>query len=201
MSPAVAFEPKSHTYTVAGMPVRSVTQMLSDRGMYDTRWFTEASRQRGTDVHTACHLINENDLDWSTVQPHIEPYVRAYQKFVHETQFVALFWETPLYHRRLDYAGTLDLMGWLHGQLVIPDLKTGPYSKIHDVQLALYLELVRENAADLGIRPEELKGVTTQVVELHSDGNYKLPPMKLSAARALSHGLQIVDLTHLVKGL
>lgn len=199
MTPVLTFDPELHAYSVAGVRVPSVTQILAERGMYDTRWFTEASRKRGTDVHTAIHLLAEDDLDWSTVDPQIEPYVRAYERFVNETRLERFAWELALYHPEKRYAGTLDLLAWMHDEpnLTLFDFKTGPYSVIHDVQIALYRELMKVNCVQHGLTLAEAVNISPQVVELRSDGTYKLPKMILRNVDAMLYGLQLVSLTHL----
>lgn len=136
----IFFDPDTHTYTVNGNVVPSVTQIINT----DTRFCDEFSRQRGTGVHTAIRFLEENDLDESSLDPVIRPYVTAYKKFKGHSGFVTLACEQLVYSLTFQYAGTLDLYGWLNGKRVIIDVKSGQVPKTVGMQVAAYKWALKE---------------------------------------------------------
>jgi len=102
----------------------------------------EHARQRGTAVHTACHFLDEGDLDWATVSTEIEPYVRAWERFKKETGVELLEIEKPRHHTMLGFAGTPDRVVKLGGGPAIIDLKSYKPDAVTGVQLAAYSYLV-----------------------------------------------------------
>lgn len=116
----------------------SVSEILQDLGYIDSRWFTERSRVRGTYVHKACELYDNNDLDLASVHSEIEPYVNAYIEFCNAHKPVYELIEHKVYNSVSFYCGTLDRYGQLNGKKSIIDLKTGTSSISHKYQLAAY---------------------------------------------------------------
>lgn len=87
------------------------------------RWRrTKQAQARGTDVHTAAEALNLGQP--VAVEPHIEPYVDHYRRFLadHVPQFGAA--EAPVYSLTWGYAGTLDAIAVLDGRRVVLDVKT-----------------------------------------------------------------------------
>jgi hypothetical protein len=79
--PELLFDPDSHTYTLNGEKVPSITQIIADMGLIDTTWFTDHSRERGTFVHRIIewHLLKE--LDEDTVDESLVGYLNAWKRF------------------------------------------------------------------------------------------------------------------------
>lgn len=106
----VAFDGPSHTYRVDGRVWPSVTQCL-DR--YAGLEHVDADVLRraaefGTHVHSACHLHNEERLDWKALDPELARYVRGWIKFLDESGAVVLSSEQRVVSRRHGFCGTLD---------------------------------------------------------------------------------------------
>ncbi len=137
---SLEFDEATHTYSIDGIVVPSVTQVLTVAGLLDPRWYTEESKARGKAVHAACHYIDEGDLDWSTVHPLVVPYVRAYEKFVKDTGFKPKLIEKAVCNETYFFAGTLDRFGFLQdddcGDLI--DIKSGASEPWHSIQMAGY---------------------------------------------------------------
>lgn len=165
----LTFDPITHAYTLDGLPVPSVTQILRGAGLiqYDADPATlEYARARGTAVHAACHYLAEGDLDERTVAPEISPYVDAYRRFLAESDFVCRHIEARVYSRVHRYAGTLDRAGTIGEHSVLLDLKTGPPESWTGAQLAGY---------EIALR--ECEGVTVDSrfsLHLKADGRYSI---------------------------
>jgi gamma-glutamylcyclotransferase (GGCT)/AIG2-like uncharacterized protein YtfP len=159
----------THTYTLGDRKLISVTQCLS---ILDNRWKVDPwYLERGRLIHLATEYLDHDELDWSTVDERIRPYLDAYVKFRKDTGSVAHpgYIEHKLYHPIYFYAGRIDRIGYLNGCLVLIDLKTGASAKIDELQDAAYWELCRVNNIPI-------KKVFD--LYLHDDGTYKLEPIE-----------------------
>lgn len=168
---ALSFDEATHTYTVGGRVVPSVTQILEvvDRGLWRVRpEVLEAARQLGTAVHKTTELYDTDDLDESSVAPQVAPYLAAWKKFRAETGFVPAAIELRLHHPVYGYCGTLDRTGVLRDRLALIDIKSGSSWPSHGPQTAAYAEAF---SAQEGERVED-----RFACYLREDGSYRLVP-------------------------
>jgi hypothetical protein len=153
----------NHVYhDEAGAVIPGVTSILREAGLIDASWFTDRACQRGRFVHEACALYDRDDLDESSLDPEIEPYVRAWIAFRKDTGFAPVLIEEIVFNEVFNYAGTLDVAGHIHGTKWILDRKSGSDNPAAHLQTAAYNECL--------CVPEYRRGV----IELDSDGKYKL---------------------------
>jgi hypothetical protein len=162
----------THQYFIDGVEVPSVTTVLKSAGIIDDRFYTEAGRERGTAVHLACQLLDEDDLDWDSVTEEISGYVKAYQAFKKDSGFKPLKIEEAVYSRSYQYAGRFDRLGEIDGNLVLMDIKTGSIPKWVELQLAGYETalLSMKSAEEINKNPVLL----LQALQLRENGSYKL---------------------------
>jgi hypothetical protein len=160
------FDPISHTYYVDSRIAPSVTQILKcggfDQGGYEvSEDVMDYARDRGTDIHLACQLLDEDDLDWDALDEEIEPYVLGYARWKEDEGFVPDLIEQAVYCEEYDYCGTLDRAGWIGDQRVVIDLKSGSagVKRWHPKQLAAYAYCLKEKEWPLRI-VVELKATT-----------------------------------------
>jgi hypothetical protein len=98
----------------------------------------QAGRERGTAVHLACQLLDEDDLDFDSVAEEISGYLKAYQAFKKDSGFKPLKIEEGVYNRVYQYAGRYDRLGEIDGKIVLMDIKTGAIPKWVELQLLGY---------------------------------------------------------------
>lgn len=122
----LTFDEDRHEYRLLGSVVPSVTQLL--RPLVDfsgiPKTVLDAKRQLGQDVHFACQLLDEDDLDEASVEDHVRPYLLAYRKFKADTGARVVQNELRVAEPMLLYAGTLDRVMELNGAKWLIDLKT-----------------------------------------------------------------------------
>lgn len=126
-------------YMLGNRELAGVTTVLQEKGFIDLEWFTEASRVRGSYVHAACHYLDEGKLDWKTVDPKLEGYVRAWERCKIELgieTFIDI--ETPIYHETLLFAGTPDRRAVINRDTIVLDIKTSKPQDWHGLQTAAY---------------------------------------------------------------
>lgn len=146
---ALTFDPVGHVYTLGGVVVPSVTQVL---GALDD-WpgipaaILEAARYRGQRVHEACALELLGVLDEATVDDEVAPYLAQFRRFLAESRFQAILSEHQVWSSKLGYAGTLDLFGDLpRAKSALIDIKSGTRPKAVGPQTAAYARALRESA-------------------------------------------------------
>ncbi len=175
---AFLFDEASHTYTLDGVRLPSVTQLLApikpDFSMVP-RDTLEAKRALGVAVHLACELDDLEELDDDSTDPGVMAYVAAWRRFKVETAATVLANERRLFHPTLRFAGTVDRVADISlgrdaaRSVWVLDLKTGdePHPS-YGVQLAGYALLLNAAAASV---PAVFRRGT---VHLRDDGTYRL---------------------------
>jgi hypothetical protein len=166
----VDFEPRTHTYGIDGVPVISVTQVLVEAGIIDTKWFTTFARHRGSMVHRAIQFRAEGVLDLNSIDPKIQGYLDAEQRFIDDLGFVCEESERIVYSASRGFAGSLDQLGHTPGYRCIVDYKTGPPGRPTGIQLTGYADALKEETGEYVDR--------LLAVQLMVDGRYKLFPYR-----------------------
>jgi hypothetical protein len=113
---AFAFDQEKHEYTLNGLRLPSVTQILESVGLSPD--FSgvpaadlEFARQRGSAVHLATAYDDRGDLDEDSLDPRIAPYLEAWRQFRRDFHFEPTEIEFMFYSKKHGYAGTLDRFG------------------------------------------------------------------------------------------
>lgn len=165
MTSGFIFKPETHQYFLDGVELPSVTSILKAEGFINTQFYTEFGRDRGTATHLACQLLDEDDLDWETLDPVLEPYVRAYELFKKQSGFQPISIERQVYNPTLRYAGTLDRTGAFTQDAAIIDIKTGSIPNWAGLQLEAYRACLNEPRRRFAL-------------ELRENATYKLKEFK-----------------------
>lgn len=164
------FRAEDHTYWLDGVEIPSVTTILKDVGIVNYSAMPNATSEmalhRGSMVHLACQLYDEHDIDESTLDPILKPYLAAWKRFISESGFVIEEIEQRGYNPKWGYVGCLDRKGKLNGMPMVIDLKTSISPKWVRMQLAAYVEFVKFPTV-----------VGRMAVELHADETYKAVPL------------------------
>lgn len=150
----LTFHPESHTYVRPdGVIVPSVTQILRATGIgtdYEaipglSALDLELRRQLGTAVHADIHSYDDDDLDLTTVDPRVRPYLDAWITCRNSLGLVGLIHERIVYDPDLEACGTLDgIVRVRDERSVLIDLKIGdPVDAAAQYQTAAYEVLWR----------------------------------------------------------
>ncbi len=168
------FDAAQHAYTLDGVRVPSVTQVLKD--LYDFNGIPlsvlNAKAALGTAIHRACELLDNDDLDEDSeagraaLTP-LAGYLDGYKRFKAEKRPVILANEQRLHHPMHRYAGTIDRSYAFGGHVWDVDLKsTVSMSPIVGLQTAAYTEMFKAGGRTQAARRGAL--------QLFPDGKYKL---------------------------
>lgn len=165
--PLLKFEAETHTYTVDGEVLPSVTQILKAARLIDYSMIPQdilqAAAERGTRVHKALENLDNGRIEPNNVDPDIAGYVEAGLRFYREAEFECTLVEYRNWHKNWRYAGTLDRIGLMAGCQTILDFKTGLLLPGHGLQLAGYLEMLPE--------PRRYRRIA---LKLSEDGSYRI---------------------------
>lgn len=164
--PARTYEGSTHTYKINDREVPSVTQILVEAGIINTRWYTEWARHRGSTVHKVLEFLVKGTLDLNSVDDRIVGYIDAYNRFCEDTGFICDEVERRVWNMTAQYGGTLDQLGGTDKYRAIVDTKTGPLMDPTGLQLTGYAKAIYD---ETGAYPERLIGV-----QLNVDGSYRM---------------------------
>lgn len=172
--PVLQFDGPAHRYTIDGVRVPSVTQVLSP--LYDFSRVSDEVLQAkaaiGTAVHRACELLDKDDLDEDSAAGRaalapIAGYLDGYKRFKADKHLVIVANEQRMFHPVHRYAGQIDRSYAMEGHIWDVDLKsTVSMSPIVALQTAAYTEMFRANGRTQTARRGAL--------QLFPDGKYKL---------------------------
>ena len=122
------FDEATHTYTLDGVVIPSVTEICSPItcGKYPPVGVVQQAAARGTRVHELCALYDMDALP-DEIEAGLVGYVKAWAAFCRDYKPVWTHIEFPLYGE-IDpcqpFAGTLDRIGEIDGLTRIVDIKT-----------------------------------------------------------------------------
>lgn len=165
----LSLDAETHTYYWNGKVVPNVTRIIEP--LYDFSGVAKnvlaAAAAFGTLVRRACELHDRNDLDESSLDESLRPYLNAWIAFRRDAAFEPTEIESRVFHPLLEYAGTFDRVGMLGGRICVLDIKaTATMHPATGVQLAAYQEAINRAQAF---------AVTARCgVQLRENGSYRV---------------------------
>ncbi|MBR6982077.1 MAG: PD-(D/E)XK nuclease family protein [Ruminococcus sp.] len=157
------FDEASHVYTLRGLQLPSVTQIMKPlnaviyNGVPDQMMMVAADR--GTRAHSQVEAIVKYGVE--EFDEDTEPYVRAFQDFQKMFTPTWIASEYKTYHKNLRYAGMIDLIGYVEPDdgngIDVIDLKTT--ASWHPVLLGTQLSAYAEALKSHGIKVRNVYGL------------------------------------------
>jgi hypothetical protein len=138
------FDQAAHAYTLNGRRVPSVTQVLQPLEMLDgiPDGVLERARLRGQHVHEAMALLVRDELDWSSLDHELVPYIEGGKRFLDESGLTVIASELRVGCARIRCAGTLDLLAhWRKSETFIDFKATAVMPATVGPQTAAYERL------------------------------------------------------------
>ena len=176
---AFTFDEESHVYRLNGVILPSITQAIAAAGLVDTEWMTELGRWRGTQVHTATQMDDEDELDEDSLDDvygfapgEMVSYLEGWRQFRKDYEFVPTLIEEPLYHKAHLYAGRIDRAG----TMMYNRRKT---KAISEIKTGASVGATAEQTAGQAHLLENPPSWTRFEVRLMRDGKYKLTEFPL----------------------
>ena len=207
----LTFEPTHHVYTLDGLFVWSVTQILRLVGLVNfdnvPPSILEAARARGIAVHAAICYLNEGDLDVADFRrtfPHLVGYLESWMRLLDSGRLQMVLCEHRVAHRAPNFSGTADWIGRVDDEAAILDFATGdPEDACKHLQLAAYVIASRAWAEEPG--EDVLKAFVDKhafirrfAVQLRRDGSYPLVtahdnPRDYTTFLTIANAVAVVD--------
>lgn len=134
----------SRTFTLDGIPIPSVTEILQQEGFVDTTWFTEEGADNGERRHYMAYLEAKDDLDEDSIDDDDRPYLYAFRDLLTLTgaQPIPDLMEKRRVNLIYRYCGRPDLPVIYNGRKEVWDLKMSPSEqKWHRLQIGGYVGL------------------------------------------------------------
>lgn len=145
----LTFDEAAHKYYWHSKPVPNVTSILSPLTDYSMipAGQLEIARQKGVAAHKTVELWCKGDLDETNLPEWLKPVLSKWIDFVAHTGFRVVESEKKVYHPIYNYAGTLDLFGFMDhvGSFALVDLKRSFFAgSAIGLQLSAYLSAYAE---------------------------------------------------------
>jgi len=139
----IQFNADTHTYTLDGTELVSISRILEDLGLVNYSGIPESvletARKRGTFLHECISLSLENNLDETSIPEDYLSRFKGFRKFADKHNLETLGQNEIVYSKGLGVAGTLDWRGIIDGRRTIIDWKfTASLRKSVRIQLAFY---------------------------------------------------------------
>ena len=131
------FIEEGHIYLHGGKPIPGLTSIMAAEGYIKNSFYTEAGRERGTDVHRGCEDYDRGNMDWQRLSADQSPYVEAWAKYCDDYKFKPIRIEEPMHSHVYQFSTTPDVTGSDKDfEHVIVDRKTGSSEPWHPIQTA-----------------------------------------------------------------
>ena len=140
------FDEPTHTYTLDGKVIPSVTQILSIANDFSfvNKDVLDRACKFGTAVHKTTELYDADELNEESLDLALAPYLEGWKKFLSDTKFQVTYSETQVYSKQ-GYAGTFDRIGLLANKITLLDIKTSTtVARSTGLQLAAYKNAWKE---------------------------------------------------------
>lgn len=158
----VNYDDTTHSYTLDGKPVRSVTEIASEICGIKPQFFKAVAAARGTDVHSELgrYYDPKEKFDAEDFTTELAPVIAKFLK-----REPNMYTEVMVYNEKLNYAGTADLVRITDGKITdIVDFKSGHVNKRYcTVQLSLYklaMESMGYDVSEARLRVISPAGIT-----------------------------------------
>lgn len=142
-APVFRFDATEHVYTLDGEIIPSVTQLLGRAGLVSEAFYTEASAERGHQIHQLCAQYDLGAVeDLPRCVSAYKPWLLAYVKFLRTVRPAWVSIEEACANTQYRFGGRPDRLGTVWGAEAIVELKSGVMERWHGVQTALHDILV-----------------------------------------------------------
>lgn len=133
------FDTEEHKYFLDDVEISGVTRTLALAGLSSHFNKDEEAAIRGRYVHDACSLLDDDNLDWGTLDPTLLPYVMAYSQFKDQYPHIIVEKEMLVYSATYKFAGRLDRVIEIEPQhLELYDIGSGGLDASKSLQTAAY---------------------------------------------------------------
>lgn len=152
----IDFEPDAHIYTLRGIRLPSVTQIMEPMSLMLYSGIPASTLNEAADRGSRAHEQISNYVTYGYLETDedTESYIEAFNKFESEYQPIWLGSEVRTYHKTMRYAGTIDLLAYItpdNGEGIdVIDIKCT--AAFHPVMLSTQVSAYAEALRSHGIK-------------------------------------------------
>ena len=166
----LAYDDGPHIYRVDGIEVPSVTTIMeplsnAEYGNIDRKTL-DAAAAKGTAVHNA--IENWLKFGFDDLDPEYHGYMNGFLEWWKERKPKLVASEFRAYHKIMRYAGTLDLIAIIDGELNLIDFKTT--YKLVEKNCRVQLEAYSQMLDGMGVTVRKKR-----ILHLRKDGRWEDP--------------------------
>lgn len=166
----IDFDDEKHLYTLRGMMLPSVTQIMKPMSLMLYSNVNDATLYEAADRGTRAHAQVEAIVKYGVEEfdEDTEGYIRAFQAFQENYNKKWLASEYRTYHKLMRYAGTIDLIAdaCADGEVDVIDIKTT--AQFHRAMLQTQLGAYAQALKSWGVKVNGVYGL-----QLLKDGQYR----------------------------
>ena len=167
------FDEKNHEYRYGGKKLPSVTTVIKEALNIQYPDYAIYHATRGTFVHKAIELYLNGNLDFSSIDETIKPYLDSFIAFQGKAKIEPLLLEERFADKNISFAGTVDIVGKVKGKTYLFDIKTGQKQDSYNAQMAGYKKLLNDNGIEIdGIYILDLKPAGCKVIKVENIEKY-----------------------------
>ena len=167
------FDEKNHEYRYGGKKLPSVTTVIKEALNIQYPDYAIYHATRGTFVHKAIELYLNGNLDFSSIDETIKPYLDSFIAFQEKAKIEPLLLEERFADKNITFAGTVDIVGKVKGKTYLFDIKTGQKQDSYNAQMAGYKKLLNDNDIEIdGIYILDLKPAVCKVIKVENIEKY-----------------------------
>ena len=176
----VQFDEATHTYTLDGKELPSVTRIIRylavDKANNADPNMALIARERGSAVHEATVMYDYSGEIPDDFPVEYAPYLEAYVQFVRDYKPGWELIEHQMGNKTLGFAGTLDRFGLIDGEYAILDIKTSYKVDMPSLsaQLTAYRSLLYKEYSPAKWDAILEKGLNLYGLQLMRNGKYRL---------------------------
>lgn len=172
--PSFEFLPEPHEYRLKGARLWSPSGVFVEVRWVDPTYYNEESRYRGTYVHHATHLVDDEDPGiWQQIHKPYLGFVEAYCEFKELWRYKPRMREKPIYNPLFHYGVTPDGEGTIQGgDDALVEMKTGSLPWWVRYQLA---------AQSMAVSAFDTRDILRRriALELRANGKFRAVEIKL----------------------
>lgn len=190
--PTLNFDEASHVYTVGGHRLPSVTQIIRFGGeetdySHIPDWILKRAAEIGISVHEIVSYFYTSHGNLISDDKSVRNYLAGFRKFTQKESFVCERSELMLWCPCHLIAGTVDLIGYLNGELGVYDLKTT--KKINEAHVELQTAAY-QHLAETFFAGTELASLPNRgIIHLKKTKTYALHPCEDDSAWTRFEGM------------
>lgn len=141
----LVYNPANHTYTLDGILIPSVTEIIRRQYPYVCYHCNKAdicpqcnyARELGDVVHLATAYRDRDTLNFDTIDKIVLPYLTQWTGLVNDLHPEVIAIEQPVHYKSF-FAGTLDRVWFIKNRYILIDIKSGAKFKQHRLQTSAY---------------------------------------------------------------